>query len=123
MSLKLAAFRSDLFCQLFRFHDRWHKCLYGITEEFNPFLWAAVTIPLQVDQTSAVGVSLAPCRGAVGGDDTLAALEGFGDDKTEVLGEGREDEDVAPVPDLLELIAKGGRDIFNAEAQRRVTAP
>jgi hypothetical protein len=64
-----------------------------------------------------------PSGSTIGGDDALAALEGFGNDKPEVLGEGRENEDVAPIPDCLELIAKGGRDIFNAEAQRRVTAP
>ena len=51
-----------------------------------------------------------PCRGAVGGDDAFAALEGLGNDKAEVFGEGREDEDVAPVPDFLEFVAKGGRD-------------
>ena len=62
---------------------------------------------------------MVPCRRSVGGDDAFAALEGFGDDKTEVLGEGRENEDVAPVPDFLELVAKGGRDVFNAETQSR----
>ena len=51
-----------------------------------------------------------PCRGAVGGDDALAALEGFGDDETEVVGECRENENIAPIPDLLELFAKGGGD-------------
>ena len=51
-----------------------------------------------------------PCRGAVGGDDAFAALEGFGDDKTEVLGEGWENEDVTPVPDFLELVTKGATD-------------
>ena len=51
-----------------------------------------------------------PRRGAVGGDDGFAALEGFGDDKTEVLGEGRENKDVAPGPDFLELVTKGATD-------------
>ena len=60
-----------------------------------------------------------PCRGAVGGDDAFAALEGFGDDKAKVLGEGWENEDVTPVPDFLELVAKGVGYIFNAEARRR----
>ena len=51
-----------------------------------------------------------PCWGAVGGDDELAALEGFGDDEAKVVGEGREDENVAPAPDLFKLIAKGIAD-------------
>ena len=60
-----------------------------------------------------------PCRGAIGGDDGFAALEGLGNDKAleglgndkaEVLGEGRKNEDVTPVPDFLELIAKGATD-------------
>ena len=50
--------------------------------------------------------------GAIGGDDAFAALEGFGDDKTEVIGEGRKNKDVAPVPDFLELLAKSIGDYF-----------
>ena len=53
-----------------------------------------------------------PCRGAVGGDDALTALEGFGNHKAEVLGEGWENENVAPIPDFLELVAKGVRNNF-----------
>ena len=63
--------------------------------------------------------TLSPCRRAVGGDDAFAALEGFGDNKAEVLGEGRKDKNIAPIPDALQLVAKGGGDIFNAEAQGR----
>ena len=48
-----------------------------------------------------------PCRGAVGGDDAFAAFESFGDDETEVLGKGRKDENVTPLPNFLEFFAKG----------------
>ena len=51
-----------------------------------------------------------PCWRAVGGDDAFAALEGFGDDKAEVLGEGRKDKNIAPIPDALQLVAKGVAD-------------
>ena len=53
-----------------------------------------------------------PSRGAVGGDDAFAALEGFGNNKAKVLGEGWENKDVAPVPDFLELLAKSIGDYF-----------
>ena len=68
-----------------------------------------------MDQPPSVSVIIAPRRGAVGGDDALAAFEGLGDDKAEVLGEGWEDEGVAPVPDFLELVAKGVRDNFQLQ--------
>ena len=63
-----------------------------------------------MDQPPSVSVIIAPCRRTIGCDDSLAALKGFGDDKAEVVGEGREDEHIAPVPDLLKLVAEGVGD-------------
>ena len=40
--------------------------------------------------------------------DALAALKRLGDDEPEVFGERRENENIAPLPDFLELFAKYG---------------
>ena len=52
--------------------------------------------------------TLSPCRRTVCGDDALAALESLGDDESEVLGKRRENENIAPIPDLLKLFTKSG---------------
>lgn len=88
------------------------KLLYRILQQLHSLLIRTIPIALQINQPPTVVIAIPPGGSAVGGDDGFAALEGFGDDKTEVLGESREDEDVAPVPDFLELIAKGGRNYF-----------
>ena len=62
--------------------------------------------------------SVVPCRRTISGDNSLAALEGFGDDESEVLGERRENENIAPVPNLLKLFAIGIRYKSHAEVLR-----
>jgi hypothetical protein len=81
-----------------------------IFQEADTDLVRAVPKSLKEDQPPAIVVAITPSGGSVCGDDAFAALEGFGDDKAEVLGEGRKNENIAPIPDLLELFAKGGGD-------------
>ena len=98
------------------------QTIYRGLQQPHPRLVASVAVALQVNQPTFIAKPkftfytlymfymaqiISPRRGAVGGDDALAALKRFGDDKAEVLGERRENEDVAPVPDLLKLITKG----------------
>ena len=83
-----------------------------IFQEADADLVRAVSKSLKKDQTSSIVVALSPCRCAVGGDDTLAAFEGFGNYETKVFGEGWENKNIAPIPYFLELFAKGGGDDF-----------
>ena len=78
-----------------------------IFQEADTDLVRAVPKSLKKDQTPSIIVSIPPRWGAVGGDDTLAALEGLGYDKPEIVGEGRENKHIAPIPNLLLLLAKG----------------
>ena len=55
---------------------------------------------------AAIVVAVAPGRRAVGGDDTLAAFEGFGNYQAKVVGEGWKNENIAPLPNTLLLLAK-----------------
>ena len=90
----------------------WHICglfherLERLSQHSDALLFAPFAIALEVD--AGVGVLLevgSPGGGSVGCDDRLAALQGFGDDTTEVLREGREAEDVGPGPVGLQLLA------------------
>ena len=92
--------------------------LHRLLQQLNSLLIRSVAIALQINQPPAISAPhslfvcfvyfVVPCRRSVGGDDAFAALEGFGDDESEVVGEGWKNENIAPVPDFLELFAEGG---------------
>ena len=101
--------------------------VYRLFQQLNSLLIRSVAIPLQINQPSFIATpqsplytfytfytaqTLSPCRRTIGGNDSLAALKRLGNDEPEVVGERRENEHIAPVPDFLELFAKGGGDDF-----------
>ena len=71
----------------------------------------------QPPTTSHLSLRL-PNRSSISRDDTFSSFKCLGDNESEVLAQRRENEHVAPGPDLLLLLAKGVAD--NAERERGV---
>ena len=93
-------------------HGKDFDCIF---QQQHTFFVSAIPIAFQINQTPSVVIAIFPCWGAVGGDDTFAALEGFSDDETEVLGECRKYENIAPLIRLFFLLFRNNTSEINIE--------